>query len=119
MRMLQLGSDLYLSPEPVAVHAGGKLRRQDLDHHPATEDAVDRHENATHAATCQLSIELIVGGQRGLELIGEVGHRVRCKEMRILNPACAFGTSNALDITSSGVPRVRQLRVDLPIGHNQ
>ena len=53
--------DLDLSPKSVAVDAGGKLRRQDFHDDASSEDAVDGNEDATHAATYELTIELIVG----------------------------------------------------------
>jgi hypothetical protein len=43
------------------VDAGGELRRQDFHDDASSEDAVDGNEDATHAATYELTIELIVG----------------------------------------------------------
>jgi hypothetical protein len=56
-----LRGDLDLSAEAVAIDAGGQLRWQHLHDDAASEHAVDGDEDATHAATHQLTIELIVG----------------------------------------------------------
>ena len=64
MWMLKLRGDLDLSAEAVAIDAGGQLGWQHLHDDVAAEHAVDGHEDAAHAATRQLTIELIVGSQR-------------------------------------------------------
>ncbi len=75
VRVLQLRGDLDLAAEPVAIDAGGELGRQHLDDDVAAEHAVDGDEDAAHAATGQLVIELIVGPQRTLEVLSEISHR--------------------------------------------
>lgn len=74
MRMLQLRGHLDLAPEAVAIDARRELRRQDLHDDISPQHAVDGDEHAAHAATRQLTVELIVGPQRILEVLSEICH---------------------------------------------
>ena len=75
MRVLQLRRNLDLSAEAVAIHAGSELRRQHFDDDISAKHTIDRDEDAAHAASRQLSIELIIGPQRILEVLSEFCHR--------------------------------------------
>ena len=73
MRMLQLGGELDLAPEPIHAHAGGELGEQHLDDDPAAERGLVRQEDARHAAPAQLALEPVGVAERGLKLIEKVG----------------------------------------------
>jgi hypothetical protein len=57
------------SPRPRRVRAAAPS----LD--PASEHSVDGDEDAAHAATRQLAVELVVGAQSVLEVLREVNHQ--------------------------------------------
>src|SRR5262249_49235105 len=74
VRVLQLRRNLDLAAEPVAIYSSRELWRQHLHDDCAPEHTIDRHKDATHPATRQLTIELIVGPQRILEVLSEFCH---------------------------------------------
>ena len=70
-----------------ALEAVREIRRQDLQHDPATEPMLLREEHPTHAATAQLAFEQVAVGQGGPEVIGEVrqaedSRGIRCRLLR-------------------------------------
>jgi hypothetical protein len=76
--MLELRRDLNLALEPFAVHTRGKLGREDLDDHLATECVLGRREHTTHPTTGQLIVDPVGRSERCSEAIAErVGHGVR------------------------------------------
>ena len=74
--------DLDLSTEAVAVDAGRELRRKNLYDDAATEDAVDGHEHATHAATYELAIELLESSTPTRYLTEAYARYAECLERR-------------------------------------
>ena len=71
VRMLELGGELDLAPEPVDVHAGRELGEQHLDHDLSAERLLVGEEDVRHAAPAELAVEHIRLAERGLELIAE------------------------------------------------
>ena len=78
MRVLKLRRDLDLPLEPLTVHPGGQLRRQDFDDYLSSQGVLGRGEYAAHPAAYQLVVDPVGGGERGSESVAEgVGHGVR------------------------------------------
>src|SRR5690606_6747009 len=66
--------DLDLAAKTLVVDARGEFGRQHLDDDLAAQRRVRRDEDATHAATGQLTLERVARREGGLELGGEFGH---------------------------------------------
>jgi hypothetical protein len=76
--MLELRCDLDLPLEPLTVHAGGQLRRKDLDDYLSSQGVLGRGEHAAHPAAYQLVVDPVGGGERGSKTVAEgVSHGVR------------------------------------------
>ena len=60
----ELGGELDLAAEALAVDPGGELGRQHLDHDLAAEGVLAGHEDATHPPTGELALDG-VGGAKG------------------------------------------------------
>src|SRR5690349_12601833 len=70
--MLQLGRDLDLALEPLAIDARRQLGRQHLDHDLAAECVLGRRENAAHPAANELVAQAVGGSQRCGQSFAEV-----------------------------------------------
>jgi hypothetical protein len=73
VRVLQLGRELDLAPEPVHAHAGRELRQQHLDHYLAPQRRLGRQEYPRHAATPQLALQPVGIAKCALQLLAQVG----------------------------------------------
>src|SRR5690606_41464755 len=58
VRMLEGGRNLDLPLEPVRMHAGGRLRRQDLDDDPSPQPQLFGQEDTAHPAADRKSTRL-------------------------------------------------------------
>ena len=113
MRVLELRCDLDLPLEPLTVHSGGQLRREDFDDYLSSQGVLGRGEYATHPATYQLVVDAVGGGERGSEAVAEgVSHGVRgvgTRSARSSFNLCGGSvTRNAVRPTQRSVPSVRR-----------
>src|SRR5688500_7966514 len=72
--MLQAGSELYLSPEPVDADRRRHFRRQHFNNDFAAERRLFSDEDARHSATAELMLESIAVAERGLQLFAQLFH---------------------------------------------
>ena len=82
MRVLELGGELDLTAEAVAVDAGGEVGREHLHDHFPAQRHVGGHEDAAHPGPLKLGAEFIRWGQRFLEVLDEAGHDSRIYLLR-------------------------------------
>jgi hypothetical protein len=60
--------------EPLAIDAGGEVRRQDLHDDLPPETRIMGHEHAGHAAAAQLTLEPVALAKAGLHAVPQLGH---------------------------------------------
>ncbi len=72
--MGQPGDDPDLTLESLGTECGGQLRAQDLDRHRARILEVVGQEHGGHAAAAELALQRVAAGERGVQLIDEIGH---------------------------------------------
>ena len=78
--MLQLGRELDLAPESLAIDPRGEFRREDLDHHLSVQRSLGGQKHSAHTAARQLALQFVLGAESlenlAVELVG-LGHRRR------------------------------------------
>ena len=59
MRVLQLGGEANLALEPLHVHPGRHLGREDFNHHLPPQADLFGQEHAAHAAAAELALDAV------------------------------------------------------------
>jgi hypothetical protein len=68
VRVLQLGRDLDLPPEALAIDSGSELRRKHFDNDIPIERAFRCKEHSAHSPSGQLALKLVRRAKRVLEV---------------------------------------------------
>ena len=74
VRMLEPRGELDFAQEALGTDRRGERGVQHLDRHRATVPEVLGQEHGGHAAATQLAPDRVAAAERGVQLVGEIGH---------------------------------------------
>src|SRR3989454_3490981 len=72
--MAEVRGDVHFANEPLAQEAGGHLRVEHLDRHPAMRMLLHRQEHPGHAAGADLAFDIVAGRQALTQRVEHIEH---------------------------------------------